>query len=430
MKKILFILLVGMLTLVSCSKDDEPEFPGEVVKDLSDSTLVQGRVSDGVLTYRLVSAGEAHIIGCGSDVESVEIPNKIKLKKTIYTVTSIDEGAFTGCKKLKNITIPNTITTVGYAAFDECSDLTSVIIGDSVKTIREMAFWECERLYYVSIGKSVTSIGSMAFITCPVKKLDWNARHCESLGDINTRILEVINIGEGVEYLPHGFAYEAKIKELTIPNSVTTISSFAFYDCAKLKDLNMGNGVTYIGQNAFHGCTSLVTVELPNSIKTIENDAFAACSNLNRINIPDGITEIAAGVFEFCDKLESVNIPNAVTKIGTYAFWNCKSLTDIKLGSGVTEIGKWSFSACSSLTKIEIPSQVTTIDLFAFYQCKNLASVTCLGVEPPIIKQNPNAYDLTFSEISPDAVLYVPTSSIDKYKASHWHDFFSNIVGF
>ena len=113
----------------------------------------------------------------------------IKLKKTIYTVTSIDEGAFTGCKKLKNITIPNTITTVGYAAFDECSDLTSVIIGDSVKTIREMAFWECERLYYVSIGKSVTSIGSMAFITCPVKKLDWNARHCESLGDINTRIL-------------------------------------------------------------------------------------------------------------------------------------------------------------------------------------------------------------------------------------------------
>lgn len=43
-----------------------------------------------------------------------------------YKITSIDEGAFSGCTKLTSITIPCTMTTIGENAFSGCSSLKNI----------------------------------------------------------------------------------------------------------------------------------------------------------------------------------------------------------------------------------------------------------------------------------------------------------------
>ena len=70
-----------------------------------------------------------------------------KAKETNYTipnsVTTIGEGAFSGCDSLTSINISNSVTTIGEGAFSGCNSLTSINIPNSVTTIGEDAFASC-----------------------------------------------------------------------------------------------------------------------------------------------------------------------------------------------------------------------------------------------------------------------------------------------
>ena len=81
--------------------------------------------------------GEKHLYLNGKEITNLVIPN---------SVTSIGEGAFSGCKSLTSATIPDSVTWIRYGAFSECHSLTSVTIPDSVHSIGEYAFWDCRSL--------------------------------------------------------------------------------------------------------------------------------------------------------------------------------------------------------------------------------------------------------------------------------------------
>ena len=82
------------------------------------------------------------------------------------SVTSIGEGAFSGCSSLTSVMIPDSVTSIGEDAFCDCSSLTSVTIGNSVESIGDSAFWECTNLTSITIPASVTSIGDAVFCWC------------------------------------------------------------------------------------------------------------------------------------------------------------------------------------------------------------------------------------------------------------------------
>ena len=125
-------------------------------------------------------------------------------------------------------------------------------------------------------------------------------------------------------------------------------------------------------------------VTIPNGITKLGNYCFYNCSGLTTVVIPNSVTELGNYCFYNCNGLTSITIPSGVTKLGNYCFRTCTSLTSITIPSGVTSIGNMSFSDCTSLTSITIPSGVTSIGSSCFYGCTNLNDYQLYWETPPV----------------------------------------------
>ena len=279
---------------------------------------------------------------------SVTIPN---------SVTSIGQGAFSGCTGLTSITIGNSVTSIGEAAFYNCTGLTSITIPNSVTSIGEYAFGYCSGLISIDIPNSVTSIADYAFEYCTE--------------------LTSITIGNSVTSIGEAAFYNCtELTSIDIPNSVTSIGYAAFYNCTGLTSITIPNSVTSIGEYAFGYCSGLISIDIPNSVTSIADYAFEYCTELTSITIGNSVTSIGEAAFYNCTELTSIDIPNSVTSIGYAAFYNCTGLTSITIGNSVTSIGQGAFYNCTGLTSITIPNSVTSIGEYAFGYCSGLISAT------------------------------------------------------
>jgi YD repeat-containing protein len=175
-----------------------------------------------------------------------------------------------------------------------------------------------------------------------------------------------------------GFAFYScsNLTSVTIGNSVTSIGSAAFQSCSSLTSVTIPNSVTSIGIQVFYNCTSLISVKIGNSVTSIADYVFYNCTSLTSVMIPNSVTSIGYQAFYNCTSLTSVTIPNGVTSIQGYTFYNCTSLISVTIGNSVTIIGDHAFYNCSSLTSVTIPNSVTSIASFAFYNCSSLTSIT------------------------------------------------------
>ena len=224
----------------------------------------------------------------------------------------ICDGAFSDCKSLQSVTIPNSVTSIGDEAFSGCDSLQSITIPNSVTSIGDGAFYLCKSLQSITIPNSVTKIGDGAF--------NW----CESL------------------------------QSVTIPNSVTSIGNIAFCGCESLQSITIPNSVTSIGGGAFSGCNICFficnsTYFQNDDVCLFNKDKTAiVCTIKDCVNyiIPNSVTKIGDSAFKRCESLQSVTIPNSVTSIGNIAFCGCKSLQSITIPNSVTKIGDYAFKLC------------------------------------------------------------------------------------
>ena len=288
-------------------------------------------------------------------------------------VESIGEFAFSDCRSLTNITIPNSVTSIGDDAFDECTSLTNITIPNSVTSIGGKAFLFCRSLTSITIPDSVTSIGYNAFFNCEsltsINVDSNNEKYMSDNGVLYTKdkktLIQYPSKKEGTEYLilqgvesigESAFNECTGLTNITIPDSVTSIGNFAFCECTSLTRIIIPDSVTSIGNFAFSYCTSLTSITISNSVTSIGKYAFKYCSNLTSITIPSSVISIREYAFECCSNLTSITIPNSVTSIENFAFSYCTSLTSITIPNSVTSIGYGAFHCCTSLTSINVDS--------------------------------------------------------------------------
>lgn len=76
-----------------------------------------------------------------------------------------------------------------------------------------------------------------------------------------------------------------------------------FSNCTSLVSITIPDSVTSIRSGAFFSCVSLESITIPDSVTSIEEYAFARCASLIHVTIGDGVTSIGVSAFEGCNKL-------------------------------------------------------------------------------------------------------------------------------
>ena len=198
---------------------------------------------------------------------------------------------------------------------DQKSNIKHLVVENGVTSIGDGAFSGCANLESIDLSKalSLITIGNHAFGSCTaLKSVDLS--EASSLTTIKTSFpgctgLENVVLNEGLE----------------------EIGGSAFNSCKNLKKIHISSTVTAIGGYCFEYCTSLseVTFTAGSQLTTIGEDAFAECKILETITIPKKVKEIQYGAFEWCEGLESVIFEpgSELTTVGRSAFFGCQNMT-------------------------------------------------------------------------------------------------------
>ena len=164
---------------------------------------------------------------------------------------------------------------------------------------------------------------------------------------------------------------------IQIPNTVTSIGSYAFSNTAISGSLLIPNSVTEIGEGAFENCRELNSLYLPSNLKRIENITFKGCGFSGGLTIPNSVTEIGYYAFYGCNSLnKELILSENLKKIGSYAFAGCSGFSEgnLTIPNSVTVIGIGAFSDCSSFNgKLTLPENLTKIGKEVFKNCKCLS---------------------------------------------------------
>ena len=264
------------------------------------------------------------------------------------------------------------------------------------------------------------------------------------------------------------------MSDVTVPNTITTIGTEAFYNALNINYTGSATGSPW-GAKSVNGyaedgfvytdstkttlvaCSSAVTsAVIPNTVTTISNNAFNGCTNLTSVTIPSSVTSIGNSAFSGCTKLNTVTVPDTVTTIGSNAFYNVlnityngsatgspwgalsvngyvdgdlvytdntkttlvgcnKSVTSVVIPNTVTTINKNAFRYCDELTSVTVPASVTSIGENAFSNCPVLVEFECLPTTPPTL----SSYGV-FNN-TPSIIIEVPQGYADTYSsASVW----------
>ena len=338
---------------------------GLVYEDSSKTNLLAcpaSREGTVVIPDSVTSIGR-NAFYCCTGLTSITIPN---------SVTSIGESAFYYCTGLTSITIPNSVTSIGESAFYGCTGLTSITIPDSVTIIGDYAFSWCTGLSSVTIPDGVTSIGDYAFSGCTGLTSITIPDGVTSIGSYAFYMVPNIVYSGAASGSPWGArALNGFVEDGLVYNDSSKTKLLA---CPSLRERTVviPNSVTSIGDYAFYECSGLTSITIPDGVTSIGNDAFSDCSSLTSITIPDSVTSIGSSVFRDCGSLASITIPDGVTNIGWSAFLRCTGLTSVTIPDSVTSIGENAFSCCTGLTSITIPNNVTSIGWYAFSSVPNI----------------------------------------------------------
>ena len=412
----------------------------------------------GNLRWTLDSSGTLTITGSGAMKDftgNIQMPDA-------YTI--IYEGWHDpeNLNRITSVVIKPGVTTIGFLAFSDCKNLDHIYIPESVTGIQAMAFDNCTSLQYVDYGGTqqqygeiiMNSYGNESFLSVPTF---YNVSNPTNVSTYT--VTYNANGGSGApasQTKTHGQTLTLSTTKPTRANSSagsytvtldanggsvsTTSLTAARTTSYTFKNWNTaanGSGTSYASGASFttdanttlyaqwNSSTSTASVTLPTptrdgytfkgwaasssassgttgSYTPSENVTLYAVwkeesalytsgqwGSLNWTLTEDGLLTISgtgkmngfnssstSAWLAYKGRIKAIEIEFGVTSIGDYAFYKCSGLTSVTIPSSVTSICNYAFRGCSSLTSVTIPDSVTNIGNYAFYGCSGLTSVT------------------------------------------------------
>lgn len=297
--------------------------------------------------------------------------------------------------------------------------LSKIVLLDDIDYIPSYAFKDLKNIKEITLNKNIEYIGENAFSGVSLEKLyydgeisDWfNIEFSNDLSnplnsltaDIyfkvedNYEIINKIIIPDTVITLDDHLA-GFNMEEVVLPDTIETISSYAFNGCKNLKKINFPESLTYIGDYAFSNTsieaaeiseniehlgngafknTKIKSIIIPSNIVTIPSHLFEDCKFLQYVEIADGVENISEYAFNNCKSLYTLIIPNSIRHIYEYSFNHCENLEDVSLKDTYVEaLTDYSFAYCSNLINFEFPQNLTSLSSTTFYGCDNFEATT------------------------------------------------------
>lgn len=400
------------------------------------------------LIYKVVQPATGDMYAILSGYENspegiLDIPGLIRVKVTTENitvpVTMIDEQAFIDREKITQVNIPSTIESIGNLAFNGCISLTSFNVNS-------------KNANFCSENGILFNKAKTTLLQYPSAKADTD-----------------YSIPDGVTKIEDWAFYDCnKLTVMTIPSSVATIGEYALNFCTDLTELFVhAKTPPTVGTNAFINVNLAIPVYVPAaSLDTYK--AAAAWKDFN--NLQALVTEFTVDNLKYkvtdyiADEVEltgyatkptgKLNIPASVTygsktysvtSIVEQAFDGCSALTEVTIPASVTSVGSDVFNGCSSLTQATIGDGLTEISMFMFTNCSALeklvigkgvtkiesfAFANCSNLkEITVLASNPPsvASDRSFENVSRDIPVYVPLEALSAYKAASVWKGFTNL---
>jgi len=249
------------------------------------------------------------------------------------------------CEQIRSITVESGITGISEGAFYGCSHVESItvpFVGDCVKT--EDDYFQYPLGYIFGTNAYTGGVSTSQSYYGRYDNLQSSTYY------IPEALRSVTVTGGNILY---GAFYNcAGLTQITIPDTVSKIGTYAFVHCTGLTSFSIPNSVTYIDQGAFKGCTGLTSMVIPDSVTFLGSSAFEGCENLADVTLSQNLKGISAYAFAYCHKLTSIRIPEKVTAIYTSAFSSCIKLSYISIPAGVTAISQYAFTHCTRLDHV------------------------------------------------------------------------------
>lgn len=399
--------------------------------------VVPSHVVNNGVTYTVVKVGNGSFYG-NRDITSIELPS---------TVTEIGMYAFNGCSGLKSVKMTSSVSLIQDQAFFSCTRMELPVL-DGVTKIGKQSFRQCNQFKDVTLPPSLTSIGEQAFTDCNNLRsvifqsqptLDGKAGLVPSTCKVAVPEGTTTQYANYMAYYPKeaeisdGWIYNTDKTELyfapgnltgalelpetltkigdmalafesddltsaKIPDNVTSIGNYGFYNCKGLSKVDLSKALKAIGNNSFSGCGALTDISLPGNLETIGDNAFYMCSKITNLDFPESLTSIGynamcktglisvtlppnvvlkESVFYGCDKLEEIKLPANLELLPSSIFNGCSKLKRLTVPGSVTEIGGSAFSNCTSLKSLIIGPKVTKYGENVFKGCTSLAKIGC-----------------------------------------------------
>ena len=361
-------------------------------------------------------------------------------------VTAIADYAFAYCQNLRSITISTQVETIGDHAFEAVNDALCLVVQDGSAA----QLWaSAHGVRYASESTSFTYRleGDKAYITGYTGTLPEtvvpaviDGYPVYAIENLRSPILTHVVVSEGIEvigdsafkaYFDYEKGYIRTLVSVSLPQSLKIISDDGFWGQDNLQEITLGS-VVEIGQSAFGSCTMLKQITLPDTLTTIGWRAFAS-SGLTSLTIPANVTSLGDSFITDCSALTSlyvaegnpnyeivdgllydipaqtlryalpdvsgdvvirdgtvriagdvfkehaitsVQLPDSLQKIGNSAFQSCKELKEITFPEGLTTIDDLAFYYCTQLENTVLPENLKFLGNSAFYACASLTEIT------------------------------------------------------